>query len=414
MRSDYDILIVGTGQAGFQCAASLRQQGFAGTIAMVGEERGLPYQRPPLSKAYLKETAAERLLFRDADYFTRSAIDVFDGVRADRIDRTDRRLVLGDGRAPAYGHLVLATGTRNRKPRFATDAIPGVLDLRTLHDADVLREGLHAATRMVVIGGGFIGLEVAATARQLGKDVTLLEAAGRLMERSVSSTIAAHCVSVHRSSGIDIRLGTMAARLIAGHGGVAGVELAGGELVEADLVLVATGVQPNVELAEAAGLDVGDGIRVDRYLSTSDPDISAIGDCAEFLDFDGSRRRLESVQNAVDQAKFVALRLTAGAAEPYRAVPWFWSDQGSLKLQMVGVAPADCRFETARAGDDQMTALGFSSGRLACVETVNASGEFMAARRLLETGARISEPDLATFGFRFSDYFRHHRARANA
>lgn len=385
------IVIAGTGQGGFQTAASLRQEGFEGEIVMIGEEKGLPYQRPPLSKAYLKDGRADRLVFRNADFFETNRIAVEDGVRLEEIDRHARRVTYG-GRGLGYEHLVLALGARNRRLPLPGIDLPGVMELRTLAHADDIRSALPEAGRIVVIGGGFIGLEIAATASAAGARVTVLEATHRLMSRVVSQPISAFFLDAHAALGADIRLDALARRVVDdGHGRAAGVELDDGSRVDADLVLVSAGVVPNVELAEAAGLYVHDGIRVDDRLETEDPAISAIGDCASFpFGHDGTHVRLESVQNAVDQAKCVARRIV-GRAAPYREVPWFWSDQGPHKLQMAGLTAGADHHVARVAGEGRRVVFCFRRGELVGVETVNASGDHMAARRLL---ARDQPPTL--------------------
>jgi 3-phenylpropionate/trans-cinnamate dioxygenase ferredoxin reductase subunit len=289
------ILIAGSGQAGFQTAASLRQDGFDGEIVIIGEEKGLPYQRPPLSKGYLKEANADRLLFRNADFFEKNRIDLEDGRTVTSIDRADRTVTISDGRTIGFGHLVLATGARNRRLPLPGIGLRNVLGLRNLADAEILRGSLAAASRLVVVGGGFIGLEVAATARAAGLHVTVLEATARLMSRVVSPPVSDYFLAVHTASGVDVRLDALARAILDdGAGSAGGVELGDGERVPADLVLVSAGVVPNAEIAEAAGLYVHDGIRVDDMLATEDPTISAIGDCASFpFGQDGLQIRLE-------------------------------------------------------------------------------------------------------------------------
>ncbi len=398
------VIVAGSGQAGFQVAASLRQDGFDGEILMIGAEPGLPYQRPPLSKGYLKDGSADRLLFRNADFFAANRIDLEDGRSVASIDRGSRHVALSDGRTIAYAHLVIATGTRNRRIPLPGLDLGNVLGLRTLGDAAWLRERLAAASRLAVVGGGFIGLEVAATARAAGLEVTVLEATARLMSRVVSPAVSDYFLAVHARSGVDVRLDAAARRIVDdGAGKAGGVELSGGEVIPADLVLVSAGVVPNAEIAEAAGLYVHDGIRVDDTLSTEDPDISAIGDCASFpFGHDGLQIRLESVQNAVDQAKCVSRRLT-GHPEPYRRPPWFWSDQGPHKLQIAGLTVGADHHEIRGGHEDgRLSVQCYRRGDLIGVETVNVAGDHMAARRILGhatpvtlDAARASGLDLA-------------------
>lgn len=377
------VVIAGSGQAGFQAAASLRQDGFAGEIVLVGDEPGLPYQRPPLSKAYLKEGVEDRLHFRADDFFAKNSISLEDGKSVTAIDRADRIVTLSDGRILPYGHLILATGARNRRLPLPGAGLDNVLELRTLDHARHLCDRLSTARSLAVIGGGFIGLEVAATARAFGLEVTVVEATSRLMSRVVSVPISNFFLAAHQDAGVSIRLDSMARAILDdGNGGAAGVELAEGERVGADLVLICAGVVPNAEIAEAAGLYVHDGIRVDDLLLTEDPAISAIGDCASFpFGQDGIQTRLESVQNAIDQAKCVSLRLV-GKPEPYSRVPWFWSDQGQHKLQIAGLTAGADHHEISEH-DGKLSVQCYRRGELIGVETVNAAGEHMAARRIL-------------------------------
>lgn len=407
---NFDIVIIGSGQAGFQTAASLRQEGFEGSIALIGEEPGLPYQRPPLSKAYLKEGVADRLYFRDAGFFGINSILLEDGCRASSVNRHEKRVKLDDGRSFGYGHLVLATGARNRRLPIEGVDLEGVADLRTLAHADAFRATLPAVKHLAVIGGGFIGLEIAATARAMGAEVTVLEATDRLMSRVVSPPVSAHFLAAHREAGIDIRLDTMASRITGSDGRATGVELQDGSRIDADLVLVAAGVVANQELAEAAGLYVHDGIRVDDQLSTEDPDISALGDCASFpFGHDGMPTRLESVQNAVDQAKCLARRLT-GKAERYAALPWFWSDQGPYKLQIAGLAVGADHHEQHSGGEGKLTVLCFRREELIGVETVNAPGDHMAARKLLAGDAPVTLKEARDAGFDVTALFKARKA----
>jgi len=403
---NFDIVIVGSGQAGFQTAASLRQEGFDGSIAIVGDEPGLPYQRPPLSKTYLKEGVADRLYFRDAGFFETNRILLEDGARVASVNRHDKQVRLEDGRSFGYGHLVLATGARNRRLPIEGIDLDGVVDLRTLADADAFRATLPSVKRLAVIGGGFIGLEIAATARAMGAEVTVLEATDRLMSRVVSPPVSAHFLEAHTAAGIDVRLHTMGSRILGSDGRASGVELQNGDIVAADLVLVAAGVVANAELAEAAGLYVHDGIRVDDVMATEDPDISAIGDCASFpFGHDGLQTRLESVQNAVDQAKCLAKRLT-GKPERYAALPWFWSDQGPDKLQIAGLAVGADQYEQHSAGDGKLTVLCFRRDELIGVETVNTPADHMAARKLLASDTPVTLEEARSTGFDVAALFR--------
>ncbi len=393
------VVIVGGGQGGFQAAASLRQEGYEGPVTLLSDEPGLPYQRPPLSKAYLKDGDPARLALRpEAFYVTADIALVHD--RATALLREARQVSLASGGTLSYDHLILAPGARNARPPLPGLDAPGVLGLRTLADAQVLRDALpatvEAGARAVVIGGGFIGLEFAAVARAFGCAVTVVEAAPRLMARAVSPDTSARFAAKHADLGVDLALGVPVAEILTDAGGRAcGVALADGREIPGGLVLLAAGVRPNVDLAQAAGLEIADGIAADARLLTSDPAISALGDTCSFPDpRTGARVRLESVQAATDHARTIARRLT-GRPEPYAALPWFWSDQADWKLQIAGLPP---REETATELHD-LPRGGFAVHRwegeaLVCVETVNAPAEHMAARRLL-AGAGVTRAALA-------------------
>ncbi|WP_417210446.1 NAD(P)/FAD-dependent oxidoreductase [Antarctobacter sp.] len=366
------VVIVGAGQGGLQAAMSLRQAGHEGPITLIGAEKGLPYQRPPLSKAFLKTGEADKLALRPASYFEKKVITFRPGSRVDAIDRQARVVRIGDGEIP-YDHLILATGTRNVVP-----PLPGIdraLGLRTLEDARALRQALERPRRVAVIGGGFIGLEFAAVARALGHQVTVAEAAPRLMARAVSPEMSRRFEALHRSMGTGLHLDAPVAEVTD-----AGVVLGDGHMIAADLVLLAAGVRPNDALAVAAGLPVANGIVVDECLCTPDPRIYALGDCAAFPDpVSGLAIRLESVQAATDHARTIARSISSGQPCRFDAVPWFWSDQADCKLQIAGLAtPED---EEMPAGEKAV--LRFRNDRLTAVETLNDAKIHMAARRLL-------------------------------
>lgn len=394
------VVIVGAGQAGFQVAASLRQDGFDGEVTLVGDEAGLPYQRPPLSKAYLKGViGADSLEFRPGTFFAEHRIDLLHG-RAAAIDRTNRRVTLEDGRALGYDHLVLATGAHNRLLPVPGADLDGVCGLRGLADADRLRERLRDVRRVVVAGAGFIGLEFAAVAAALGLDVHVLEMAERPMARAVSRPMSDAFAQAHRGWGVKLDLGQGLSRIEGRDGRVAAVETTGGSRIETDLVVFGIGVIPNMRLAEEAGLATGNGIAVDAHLLTSDPAISAAGDVAQFPSVQaGHDVRLESVQNAVDHARTIAARLM-GHAVPYTAIPWFWSDQGDLKLQIAGLMIGqDAEIVVGDADKPAFSVLGFREGTLIAVESVNRASDHMAARRLLAARSALSPQEAAVPGF---------------
>ena len=342
------VLIIGGGQAGYQAAASLRQEGFAGDIAIVGDEPGVPYQRPPLSKAYLLgKIGADALRFRPDAFFGEQRIARLHQ-RGVAIDRAAREVQLQDGSRAGYDHLILATGARNRIPAVPGIELDGVFGLRTIADADALAQSLAAARHAVVIGAGFIGLEFAAVAAAKGVAVEVVEIGDRPMARAISRPMSELFSAGHAGWGVKLNFACGVARIVGRDGRVSAVETTDGRLLPADLVVYGIGVLPNSELAADAGLAVDNGIRVDEHLRTSDPAISAIGDVVSCPSPWAARAvRLESVQNAVDQAKALAARL-AGKAAPYTALPWFWTDQGDLRLQIAGLSD----------GHDQTVLLG--------------------------------------------------------
>ncbi|UMY17821.1 FAD-dependent oxidoreductase [Methylobacterium organophilum] len=402
--STVGIVVVGAGQAGFQAAASLREAGFKDPITLIGEETALPYQRPPLSKAYLAgKTDAQGLLLRPATFLAEHAIGHRAGARAVAIEREARRLRLADGESVAYDHLILATGARNRPLPVPGADLAGVHQLRSLDEADALKAPLSAAKEVVVIGAGFIGLEFAAVCAGRGLAVTVIEAAERVMARAVSRETSEAFRAAHEAAGIAFRF-EAGVTAIEGEGGrVHAVLLKDGTRLPADIVLVGIGVLPNQELAAEAGLAVRDGIEVDALLATADPAISAIGDCVRFptryaAGFPGGDRvRIESVQNAVDQGRCLAARLT-GRPAAYDAVPWFWSDQGPQKLQIVGLGlPGDSA--VTRGAGASLSVFRFRDGGLSAVESINRPADHMAARRILSARKSLNPEQAADPGF---------------
>jgi len=383
------VLIVGAGHGGFQVALSLRQLGFKERICLINDEAHLPYQRPPLSKAYLKGSGGpETLMFRPEKFYADQRIELI-GDRAVAIDRAARKLKLASGGALDYGHLVLATGARNRLIDIPNANLANVRYLRILDDSEDLRRRIAASKRVVVIGAGFIGLEFAATARIKGLEVDVLELASRVMARAVTAEVSDYFQARHKEAGIRVHLGVQATAIEAKGEEVTGISLSDGRHIPADLVVVGVGVLPNVELAANAGLPVASGIIVNQHLLTSDNQISAIGDCALFQSprFGGSLR-LESVQNATDHGKCVAARLT-GDDQVYDGMPWFWSDQGDDKLQIAGLTTG--YDQVVMRGDPAQKAFSafcYRDGKLVGIESVNRAGEHMFGRRFLRWTAR--------------------------
>ena len=389
------VLIAGAGHAGFQLAASLRQHGYSEPIRLINDEAHLPYQRPPLSKAYLKGAGgADSLMFRPDKFYRDQNIELI-ADRAASIDRGARRLLLASGSSLDYGHLVLATGARNRLLDIPNANLEDVLYLRTLDESEALRLRIASARRVVVIGAGFIGLEFAATARAKGLEVDVVELGARVMARAVTAEISDFFQSRHTAAGIRIHLGVQATSIESDGTHVTGVSLSDGRHVPADLVVVGVGVLPNVELADEAGLPVAAGIIVNEQLLTSDPNVSAIGDCALFAShrFGGSLR-LESVQNATDHARCVAARLT-GDTKSYDGQPWFWSDQRDDKLQIAGLTTGYDRVVVrGDPGQGSFSAFCYKSGQLVGVESVNRGSDHVFGRKILGMNRSI-EPEQA-------------------
>ena len=393
--------IVGAGQAGFQTASSLRQEGFGGRVVLIGDEPVLPYQRPPLSKSYLAgESGFDELLLRPEAFYEKQEIDLITGETVTAIDRSGRRLRLASGGEIPCDHVVLATGARFRPLAVPGAELDGVLPLRTLADADILRERLAEAREVVVIGAGFIGLEFAAVARAAGLGVHIVEVTHHPMGRVVSPQTSRFFTAAHIGWGTTISLGTGVARILGADGRVTAVETSDGRVLPADLVLVCIGVVPNAELAGDAGLAVENGIVVDQYLATGAAEIAAIGDCANFpTRFANGRVRLESVQNGVDQARLVAARI-AGKPAPYDKVPWFWSDQADLKLQIAGItAGHDASVVRGEPESGSFSVFCFRDGRLIGVELVNRPADHIVARRLLAGDPRLLPEQAADESF---------------
>lgn len=395
------VVVVGTGQAGFQVAASLRSEGYQGSITLVGEEPHAPYQRPPLSKAYLLgKQDAEGLLLRPSVFYVENRIDTLFGETVTAVHRAARRVSLASGRDLAYEHLVLATGARVKRLPIPGAELEGVLYLRTRDDSDRLREQLKRADKIVVIGGGYVGLEIAAAARGFGKEVVALEIEQRLMARSAAPIMSEFYADLHRGRGVDILLGVGAAK-VEGAGGRVGATLTSNGLrLPADLVVVGIGVAPNVELAAACGLAIGNGIAVDAYLRTSDPSIYAIGDCCEFPSVHaGARVRLESVQNAVDQARAAALAIV-GKPAVYAATPWFWTDQYEMKIQMAGLSNG--YDQTHLRGDykaGRFSLFYFRKGQMIAVDSVNRGADYMCVRKILGANRTVTLAEIADEAF---------------
>lgn len=390
------VVIVGAGIAASEAALALRRNGFAHPITIVGDECHPPYQRPPLSKAYLSGAVTVGSLYaKSAAAYEKAGIGLLSAVRAEAIDRGARSIALSDGRVLAYGALVLAVGGRARR---MSALLPGISDdianlhtVRTIDDVDRLRAQLAPGARMVVIGGGYLGLELASVGIKLGLKVCLLECLPRVLARVTAEQVSSFFEEVHRQAGVDLRTGVRISgfEMAPGGGSIRSVVCEGGEHIPADLVIGAVGMIPNTELARAAGLTVADGIAVDADGRTSDPDVFAIGDCANApFASNGERIRLESVPNALDQAR------TASAAicgkEASRPVPWFWSDQYDLKLQIAGVSRG---YEDAvvrgSMRERRFSVLYLKNHRVIAADTINCPADFSGARSLISDGATV-------------------------
>jgi 3-phenylpropionate/trans-cinnamate dioxygenase ferredoxin reductase component len=383
-----ETIILGAGHAGVQAAASLRELGWDGAIRLIDSQIALPYQRPPLSKAFMKgETTADLIVLRGEAYYREQGIDLLLGQKALRLDRARRRLLMVDGTALPYDNLIIATGARARPLPVPGADLGNVFVLRGIEDALHIKAAMARAAQIAVIGGGFIGLEFAAVAAGYGKQVTVIEAMPRVMARAVSEPVSLAFQRKHASLGVDMRLGVGVTALAGSDGRVTGVALADGSTISCDMVVVGIGVLAEDRLAAEAGFGCANGITVDAGMRTSDPSIFAIGDVNSHRNpFFGGPIRLESVQNAVDQAKVAARAITGGAAE-YNAVPWFWSDQADLKLQIAGVAHK--LDQVVLRGDPEAGAFltfGYADGRLRVVESVNRPADHMISRKLIAEG----------------------------
>ena len=387
------IIIVGAGQAAGQAAASLRQEGFEGPVTIFGEEAQAPYQRPPLSKAYLAgEVGIERVLVRPEKFYADKSIDLHTGTRIDSIDRSSKTVTTVNSEVFQYEKLLLATGSRPRLLNIEGSQLSGIHYLRTIDDVDIIKASMETAKRVCIVGGGYIGLEVAAVANQLGLQVTVLEMEERILQRVTTPEMSDFYHKLHSSKGVEIRTDTM----VSGFEGDTVVKAVkcGAETIPADVVIVGIGILPNVELAEAAELDCDNGIMVDECCRTSDEHIFAAGDCTNHPNPILSRRlRLESVPNAMEQAR-VACSNMLGGDKTYAAIPWFWSDQYDLKLQMVGFSSdGDNAIVRGDQQKNEFAVFYMQEGKVVAVDAVNSPREFMVCKQLY--GKQVNPKDLA-------------------
>ena len=389
------VVVIGAGQAGSSCVAKLRNGGFDGRITLIGAEPVPPYQRPPLSKAYLLgDMSLERLFLRPEAFYADQDIDLRMGARVDSIDTAARCVRIQEDEI-GYDDLVLTTGSVARRlPASSGGALSGVHVVRDLADVDAMSPRFKAGARVVIIGGGYIGLEAAAVASKLGLQVTLVEMADRILQRVAAPETSDFFRALHLSHGVDIREGVALDRL-SGTGAVTGALLSDGTVIEADFAIVGVGILPDVALAEMAGLTLENGIKVDAFGRTSDPFIWAAGDCTSFPYRDG-RIRLESVPNAIEQAEVVAENIM-GAGKAYHAKPWFWSDQYDVKLQIAGLNAGYDQVNVRQSDPDSLSFWYYRGAELLAVDAMNDPRAFMVAKRLIESGkspapALITEP----------------------
>ncbi|MBX9663336.1 FAD-dependent oxidoreductase [Novosphingobium sp.] len=397
-----DVVIVGAGHGGAQAAIALRQNGFAGTILVVGREPELPYERPPLSKEYLaRDKTFDRIMIRPEAFWADKAVTMLLGTEVTALDAAAHVATLSDGRSLKYGHLIWAAGGDPRKLTCAGADLAGVHAVRTREDVDRLMGELDAgARRAVVIGGGYIGLEAAAVLTKLDCHVTLLEALPRVLARVAGEALSSFYEADHRAHGVDLRTGVMVDCLVGEGGKVTGVKLADGTVLPADLVIVGIGIIPCVEPLRAAGAEGANGVTVDAQCRTSLPDVYAIGDCAAHANAfaDGAVIRLESVQNANDMAT-VAAKTICGVEAAYHAVPWFWSNQYDLKLQTVGLSTGhDAVVTRGDPGARSFSVIYLKAGKVVALDCVNMVKDYVQGRKLVENGAVIAPEKLADAG----------------
>ncbi len=394
------IVIIGAGQAGAQTIISLRQGGFEGAIDLVGEEKELPYQRPPLSKKFLSgEMAAERLYFRPADFYEKENVTLHLGRRAEQLNRADKTVSLDDGTILSYDKLMLSVGSRPRPLPLDGADKENVFAVRSIADIEAMKPYFTSGKKLVIIGGGYIGLETAAVAQKMGLETCVVEAMDRVLARVTDPQISSFYQDLHRAEGVDMRIGT----------GVEGfefddlvtaVKLSDGSTIEADLVVVGIGILPNVEMAEAAGLEIDNGILVNENAQTSDPDIYAGGDCTQHPNPLLNRKlRLESVQNAIEQGKAAAAHML-GVPKPYVDIPWFWSDQYDVKLQTVGLSGThDKTVLRGNPAERSFALFYFEGDKLIAMDAINRPAEFMVAKKLVHAsfadGLKVDPAKLA-------------------
>jgi len=404
-----DVVIVGAGHGGAAAAIALRQRKFAGSIAVLGAEPDLPYERPPLSKEYLAgDKPFERLLIRPASFWAERGVAMLTGREVVAVDPAARTVTTADGEAIGYGALVWATGGSPRRLTCTGHDLIGVHAVRTRADVDRLAGELPATTRVCVVGGGYVGLEAAAVLRKLGKAVTVLEAQTRVLARVAGAALSDFFHAEHRARGVDLRLGAIVECIEEADGHATGVRLADGEVITCETVIVGVGIVPAVSPLLLAGAEGGNGVVVDAHGRTSLPDVYAIGDCAAHANrfAGGATIRLESVQNASDMATTVA-RAIVGDPAPYDAVPWFWSNQYDLKLQTVGLSTGhDAAVLRGDPAARSFSVVYLKAGRVVALDCVNAVRDYVQGRALVVGGAAVDPAALADAAVPLKDLAR--------
>lgn len=384
-----NVIIIGASHAAAEAISSLRKLGWDGAITLVGDEKELPYQRPPLSKGYYKgELAVEKLAIKNPEFYNKADVDLYLGRRVESINRNDKMVILDGEEQIEYSHLIIATGTRARYLPVEGGDLPSIKYLRTMGDVDTIKESLKSNAKLLIVGAGYIGLEVAASAVKQGMKVTALEAMDRVLARVTSPVISEFYQSMHAQEGVDIQLNTALDKFQNVDDQNFAV-LANGEKIEFDLAIVGIGVIPNVELAEEAGLECNNGIMVDEFTRTADPSIYAVGDCSNHPNFIYQRRiRLESVPNAVAQAKTAASAI-CGNDVAYDQLPWFWSDQYDVKLQTAGLLQDYDTYEVNGDVESRKFSVSyFKDGKLIALDALNSPAEFMKAKKLITQTAQ--------------------------
>jgi 3-phenylpropionate/trans-cinnamate dioxygenase ferredoxin reductase subunit len=403
----FDVIIVGGGHAGAQMASALRQSNFAGTIAIIGDETELPYERPPLSKEYLAgEKTFERLLLRTEAFWKERSIELLTGVRVTAVDPTGHT-VTANGETIGYKTLVWAAGGQPRRLSCPGHDLKGMITVRTIADADAMKAALDHITNVVVVGGGYIGLEAAAVLSKFGKKVTVLETLPRVLARVAGEPLSRFYEAEHRAHGVDLRLETQLESIEGAEGKVTGVKLVTGEIIPADMVVVGIGIIPSVEPLLAAGAAGGNGVDVDEYCRTSLPDVYAIGDCAAHHNafYEGQRIRVESVQNANDQAA-TAVKAILATPTPYVATPWFWSNQYDLRLQTVGLSIGhDDLVVRGDPATRSFSVVYFRAGKIIALDCVNATKDYVQGRKLVEARAVIDKAKIANADVQLKEFF---------